>query len=803
MNKYLGFLKHIGVVAVFALISIGFFYPVLQSKVLFQSDIVQYIGMSKQQKDHKLENGEESYWTNAAFGGMPTYQLGARYPYHFIKDLDSTLRFLPRPADYLFLLFLSFYVLMLSLKLEYRLAVLGALGFGLSTYFLVVLSVGHNAKAHAIAYLPLLFSGMVLTFRKKYWIGATLTAIAMGLELVANHYQMTYYFMLFCIVLGITFLFRAYKEGELKPFFTQIGILLGAVVIGISTNATSILATSEYSSWSTRGASELSIDPEGNPIQPSTGLDYDYITEYSYGLFESLNLFVPRLVGGSGSEQLTEDSNLFNYLNKQGVPYQAVKQFIEQAPLYWGDQPIVAGPAYLGAIIVFFFVLALFFYKGRYRLPLLIGTALSIALSWGKNFDLLTNLMIDYVPLYDKFRAVSSAQILAEITIPVFAFLGLKSFLNDSDDAYKIKLLQKIVLGFISFGVVLYGLSFFVDFEGGMDAYFRYNYGDDFVEMLIADRKSVYQSDLFRSLVYVMLSATLLWAYTKKRFNTNYFYLALGILIILDLGGVAKRYLNSDNFVSSIKMSRPFEATEIDKQIAQDTSHYRVFDYSEGLNGARTSYFHNSIGGYHAAKPRVINELFEYHIARESWEPLHMLNVKYVIQRDEKGEQSLIVNEENNGNAWFVQALSSFDSQDYIMTRLGATSTRNEAIAVKEEIDSSLPSVFSRTEQAIIELDSYTANHLKYTSSNPDDGFAVFSELYYKNGWNAYIDGTIVPHYRVDFALRGLFVPKGTHSIEFKFEPQVVKTGGIIQLLSFALLLILIGFTSYRAYKNE
>lgn len=803
MIKSFKYLKHIGVIALFALIALAFFYPVLQSKVLFQSDIVQYIGMSKEQKDHKLSSGEEAYWTNSAFGGMPTYQLGARYPYHFIKTLDLSLRFLPRPADYLFLLFVSFYVLMLSLKVEYRLAVLGSLGFGLSTYFIVVLGVGHNAKAHAIAYLPLLFSGMVLTFRKKYWLGASVTAIGMGLELVANHFQMTYYFMLFCLVLGIVFLVRAFKEGQLKTFATQIGILLGAVTIGISANATGILATSEYSQWSTRGKSELRIDPDGEPKEITTGLKHDYITEYSYGIFESLNLFVPRLLGGSGSEPLTKESNLYGYLSASGVPYQVSMQFIDNAPMYWGDQPIVAGPAYLGAIVLFLFVLALFFYRGKYRLPLLIGTVLSIALSWGKNFDFLTTLMIDYFPLYDKFRAVSSAQILAELTIPVFAFLGLKSFLVDRDDAYKVAVLKKILIGFISLGVVLFAISFVLSFQGAMDPYFRYNYGDEFVNNLIVDRKSAYLNDLFRSVLFVVLAGGLLWMYTKNKLKANYFYIALGILILIDLGAVAKRYVNKDDFVSSKEMNKPFVATDADKQIAQDNSYYRVFDYSEGLNGARTSYFHHSIGGYHAAKPRMIQELYEYHIARESWEPLRMLNVKYVLQKDDKGKQSMIPNSEANGNAWFVQALSKFDSQDYIMTRLGATSTRNEAIAVKSDIDEQLPSVFNRTEEALIELDEYQPDHMTYKSSNPNDGFAVFSELYYKNGWNAYIDGDIVPYYRVDYALRGMFVPKGDHLIEFKFEPKVVKTGSVIQLISFIVLLLLIVFTSYKALKKE
>lgn len=802
MTKLFTYLKHIGVIGLFALIAIGFFYPTLQSKVLFQSDIVQYIGMSKEQKDHKLSTGEETYWTNAAFGGMPTYQLGARYPYHFIKSLDSSLRFLPRPADYLFILFLSFYVLMLSLKVEYRLAVLGSLAFGLSTYFIVIIGVGHNAKAHAIAYLPLLFSGMVLTFRKKYWLGASLTAIAMGLELVANHYQMTYYFMLFCLVLGIVFLIRAFKQEQLKPFFTQVGILLGAVIIGIMANATGILATSEYSSWSTRGASELTIDPKGEPIVSSSGLDYSYITEYSYGVFESLNLFIPRLMGGSGSEKIGTDSSLYNYLINNGLPRSASMEFIEHAPLYWGDQPIVAGPAYIGAVVVFFFVLALFFYDGKYRTPLLIGTVLSILLSWGKNFDVLTSIMIDYFPLYDKFRAVSSAQILAELTIPVFAFLGLKSFLEDRDDTYKMEILKKLLIGFVSFGIILYGLSFLLSFEGASDSIFRYNYGDDLVDSIIKDRKLAYINDLFRSMVFVILSTGILWLYTKNRFSVNYLYMSLGLLILLDLGGIAKRYVNEANFVSSKQMNKPFSLSKTDQQILEDDSYYRVFDYSEGLNGARTSYFHHSIGGYHAAKPRMIQELFEYHIARESWEPLRMLNVKYVMQKDQNGEQSLIKNDEANGNAWFVQALSSFDSQDYVMTRLGVTSTLNEAIAVKSEIDQELPSIYNKTQQATIQLENYKPDHLTYNSLNPDDGFAVFSELYYKNGWNAYIDGKAVDHYRVDYALRGLFIPKGNHTIEFKFEPKVIKIGSVIQLISFFILLVIIGFTAFKVAKK-
>ncbi|MEO2053393.1 MAG: hypothetical protein ABGX00_16680, partial [Allomuricauda sp.] len=391
-------ITHICVIGLFVFASLLYFYPVLQGKAIFQSDIAQYKGMAKERNDYKDLTGEESYWTNSAFGGMPTYQLGANYPHDYIKKLDHLIRFLPRPADYLFLYFIGFYILLLCLKVDFRLAALGAIAFGFSTYLIIILGVGHNAKAHALGYIPMVLGGIILVFRKKYLLGFILTALAMALEISANHYQMTYYFMLLVLVLGLAHLIYAIKEKELKHFFVSVGILVLAVVLSIATNATSLMATKEYADWSTRGTSELTVNPDGSPKEPSNGLDREYITQYSYGLAESLNLFAPRLFGGTTGEDLGKDSKAYEYLTNQGLPPSKALEFSSSLPLYWGDQPIVAAPAYVGAIVVFLFLLGAFLVEGKRKWWLVIGAVLSLFLSWGRHFPLLTDFMIDYFP---------------------------------------------------------------------------------------------------------------------------------------------------------------------------------------------------------------------------------------------------------------------------------------------------------------------------------------------------------------------------------------------------------------------
>ena len=361
------FFIHFFVIVFFVIAALAYFYPVLQGKVIEQSDIVQFTGMAKEQVDFRKKTGDEPYWTNSAFGGMPTYQLGAYYPHDYVKKLDLFIRFLPRPADYLFLYFIGFYILLCCMKVDFRLAMLGALAFGFSTYLIIILGVGHNAKAHALAYLPLLLGGIILVFRKKFVWGFLLTAIAMALEIRANHYQMTYYFMLLVLVLGVVYLVDAIRRKTLKKYFAAVGLLLVAVGLGIAANATSLMATKEYADWSTRGKSDLTIKPDGSTKGNTDGLEKEYITQWSYGIAESLNLFVPRLFGGSSSEDLGENSKSYDFLIDQGISRSQALSFSSGLPLYWADQPGTSGPAYIGAVIFFLFILGLVMVKGRER----------------------------------------------------------------------------------------------------------------------------------------------------------------------------------------------------------------------------------------------------------------------------------------------------------------------------------------------------------------------------------------------------------------------------------------------------
>jgi hypothetical protein len=475
MQRFLKeYLPHLVVLLLFVIASLAYFSPVLQGKKIFQSDIVQYTGMAKQQNDFREATGEETFWTNSAFGGMPTYQLGAKYPHNYIKKLDLTLRFLPRPADYLFLYFIGIYILFLVFKVDYKLAFLGALAFGFSTYLIIILGVGHNAKAHAIAYMPFVLSGIMLTFRGKYLYGFILTTIALALELVANHFQMTYYLLLLVIIIGIVYMIDAYKKKMLPHFFKAVAIMAVGAVIAVGLNATNILATKEYADTSTRGKTELTLNPDGTPKSGSTGLDYSYITEYSYGIKESFNLFIPRFMGGGSGDELPKDSETVEALLRMGASQQEANQILNQVPVYWGDQPIVAAPAYIGAVVIFLALLALFLVKGRLKWWITAAFLLSLFLSWGKNFSFLTEFFIDYVPLYNKFRAVSSIQVLIELVLPILAVVGLHQFLNDferKEEKKKALLYATGIAGGLALVFLLFKSVLF-DFASPYDKYF-------------------------------------------------------------------------------------------------------------------------------------------------------------------------------------------------------------------------------------------------------------------------------------------------------------------------------------------
>lgn len=786
-------IPHFIAIGLFIVISLAFFYPVLQGKAIFQSDIVQYTGMAKERNDFRASKKEESYWTNSAFGGMPTYQLGANYPYDFIKKLDKAIRFLPRPADYLFLYFIGFYILLLTLKVDIRTAFLGAVAFGFSTYLIIILGVGHNAKAHAVGYFAPILAGILLVFNKKYFWGGLLTALALALEINANHFQMTYYLMLLVLILGGFMLYKSIKNKTIPHFLKSSGVLLVAVILSLLSNATSLLATQEYAQWSTRGKSELTITPDGSP-KTNSGLSREYITEYSYGIAESLNLIVPRLFGGSNNEALGESSHTYQFLSKQGVPSSQALDFANALPTYWGSQPIVAAPAYIGAVIFFLFVLSLFLVKGYKKWWLLGGTIMALLLSWGKNFGFLTDLMIDYFPLYDKFRAVSSIQVILELCVPILAMLGLYQFLKNTAEENKKPLLYSL---YISLGILLllFLAKGFFDFTATTDALYEKYYGKEVMAMIMKDRQSIYTSDILRTLFFILLTALALFLYQNSKIPKWGMQLALLLLIILDLGGVANRYVNSSDFVQARQMLQPFQATQADTQILEDESYFRVYEPEVGINGARTSYFHHSIGGYHAAKPKRLQELFDYQISKGNMEVLNMLNVKYVLLKDEKGQTRPMQNEDALGNAWFVSKLKTVKTNDEMMANLTKFNPKEEAIILTDDnVESSFKTKpeFVTDRTATISLKSYQPNKLVYESDNKNSGFVVFSEMHYPHGWKATIDGKENEYYRVNYLLRGMPIPAGKHTIVFEFEPEVVKTGSRISLIGNILLVLLL-----------
>ena len=791
----------------FVLASLAYFYPVLRGETIYQSDIVQYRGMAQDQIKHIEKFGEQPYWIDNAFGGMPSYQVGANYSYHYIKDFDRLLRFLPRPADYLFLYFLGLYLLFLVLKVRPLVAFFGALAFGFSTYLIIILGVGHNAKAHAIAYMPLVVGGVLLCLRNKYFKGFLLLSVGMALEIAANHIQMTYYLTLLCIVIGIVYLVKAIQLKQLPKFMKGVGLAFAAAILGLSLNASSLLATKEYSDYSTRGKSTVSINPDGQEKLQTSALEYDYITEYSYGILESFNLLVPRFKGGSNAENIGQKSEAYAELVDMGASRSQAKSFVENAPLYWGDQPYVAAPAYVGASVLFLFVIALFLIRSNFRKWIVAGSILALLLSWGDNFSILTKFFINYIPLYDKFRAVSSIQVIIELCVPLFAFVGLGYFFSSKlSISEKTKALKWSVLSIGGLLLLFLVLGSAFNFSAGSDAYFSEQYGAKFIRALKEDRKAVFRADVIRSLVICLFVASVLWFALNKKLKQNLAIVSIGVICVFDLVLINTNYVNEDDFVSKIQMKRPFTASAADQEILKDKSHFRVVDFSNNpINSAQASYFHKSLGGYHAAKPQRIQDLYNFHIFKGNREVLNMLNAKYFIL-EEQGEFFAQPNPDHNGNAWFVDSLRVVADNNEEILALNDINTKTTATIIQQQSSLIGKTSFQKDSTSAIELVSYKMNELEYKSSNPNLGFAVFSEIYYPLGWNAYIDEKRVPHYQVDYSLRGLEVPAGDHVIRFKFEPKVVKTGGYVSIAGHLILIVLLllgGWKFYNSLKED
>ena len=795
-------IPHIVSLSLFVVVALMYFNPVLKGKKISQSDITQHIGMAKEVNDFRKATSEEPFWAESAFSGMPTYPIGTYFPNDYITSLDRFIRFLPRPADYLFLYFLSFYILLLAFKVDWKIAIVGSLAFGFSTYLIIIFGAGHNSKAHAIAYMPLVLAGIVFIFKKRYLLGFIVTSIATALEIKANHPQMTYYLLFAILILCVVELIEAIKKNKIKQFITQSSIIIVAMLLAVGVNSSRLLATKEYADVSTRGKTALTINPDGTKKEVTTGLSKEYITQFSYGKAETFNLFVPRYMGGGTVESLDKNSNTYQYVSSIAGSKQA-DGFTKQVYTYWGDQLIVEAPAYIGAVMLFLFFLGVFILKGKYKYWLVASSVFAILMSWGKNFQFLTDLFIDYIPLYNKFRAVSSFQVIAELCIPLMGFLAVREFFFSKTDKEQKQIALKKAL-YSSVGLIVIGLLYalsFSTFEGIRDA--SYSEYEGLLDAVKADRLSMLYSDSFRSIVLIVVGFVVLWLFLKQQLKYTTSIIAFAVLILFDLVQVNLRYVNADDFKEARAIDKPFKASTADLQILKDKSHYRVANFStDPFQDGRTSYFHKSIGGYHAAKIGRYQDLIEFQLSKQNMQVYNMLNVKYFIIPGDDGEEVAQQNPDANGNVWFVKNIKYVKTADQEIRALDSTLTKSTVVVNENNIHKKINFSTEVDSLAYIRLTEYSLNSLTYETSSKFDEFSVFSEIYYKNGWNAYIDGELQPYTNVNYILRGMEIPKGEHIIKFTFEPSVIKTGNTISLISYALML-LISISWFFYYKKK
>jgi len=793
---------HVIIVLLFVLVSFAYFTPLLEGKRIDGHDVKTWIGMSKEISDYRESTGEEALWTNSLFSGMPAYQISVKYSSNLVRYIDKIISLgFPRPANLLFLYLLGFYLLLISLNIDYRIAAIGAFAYAFSSYFFIIIQAGHMTKAHAIAYLPMVVAAVLYTYRGKMMLGGVLTALAVALQIFSNHYQITYYLLLVLIIIGFSQLYKDFKSDNLASFFKRSGILILAAILAAGTSFTRLKTTLDYGKETTRGKSELT----NNLDNKTQGLDKDYATQWSYGVAESMTLLIPNFYGGSSANSVLsiEDSETLDFLRKFKNKKLANSLAQFKSSSYWGEQPIVSGPTYLGAIVIFLFVLGILLVNNRLRSWVLLATIMSLMLAWGKNFMPLTEFFLDYFPAYNKFRAVSMILIIAEFTVPLLAFVALNKFLtNDSNKRESILKNAFYITGGVT---LLFALapSIFLDFLSEKDISplaAGVNTPNGFLDSLALDRSSLLVADAWRSFAFILIAFLVLLMFVKQKLKKQYVIILLGVFIVSDMWNVNKRYLNDESFVRKNKMKVPYKPTQADNFILQDKDpNFRVFNQSVStFNDASTSYFHKSIGGYHGAKLKRYQELIEFHISKGNMNVLNMLNTKYFISQDGRVQQ----NPSALGNAWFIANPIIVKNADEEIAAL-SDFTPNEMVIIDQRFASFVEDSNYNIDGSSIDLDIYKPNYLKYTAQTQFPALAVFSEIYYKDGWNVYVDGEKSDYFRANYVLRAMQVPAGNHTIEFKFEPKVYKIGEGISLASSIILILLLVFVSFKELKQE
>lgn len=811
------FLPDLIAILAFIVISFIYFFPAItEDRILFQHDTVAGAGAGQEAKEYYERTGERTRWTNALFGGMPTYQMSPSYdstePLTFVQKVYHL--FLPNYVWLTFIMMLGFYILLRAFGIPAWLAGLGGIIWGFSSYFFILIAAGHIWKFITLAYIPPTIAGIVLAYRKKYLLGGIITALFMAMQILSNHVQMTYYFLFVILFMVGAFFEDAWRKKELPQFFKATGVLIVAGLIGVSINLSNLYHTYEYSKETMRGKSELKYEGAAAK-QTSSGLNRDYITQWSYGIGETFSLLVPNVKGGA-SVPLSRSEKA---MEKANPMYSSLYSQLTQ---YFGDQPMTSGPVYVGAFVLMLFILGCFIVKGPMKWALLGATIFSILLSWGKNFMGLTDFFIDYIPMYNKFRAVSSILVIAEFTIPLLAILTLKEILTKPE-----LLKEKLKYIYISFGLtgglaLLFAIAprlFFPTYIPGNEmAALQNALPADQLSPIIANleemRVHLFTSDAWRSFFIVTIGTLLLLAYNAKKLKATWTVAAIALLCLGDMWSVNKRYLYDEQFIPKSEQTATFRKTQTDELILQDPSlDYRVLNFAGNtFEENNTSYWHKSVGGYHAAKLRRYQEMIDHHIAKEmqaayqevataggqmdsvnaaKFPVLNMLNTKYFIfPAGQQGQTVPIENPYTFGNAWFIDKIQYVNNANEEIDAIGQVDLQQTAI-VDSKFKEALKGVNEGYKDSLstIRLTNYEPNQLVYETSSPQDGIVVFSEIYYP-GWTATIDGKPADIARADYILRAMNVPAGKHTIEMRFDPQSLHITEGIAYGAMALLLV-------------
>lgn len=813
-------LPYIAAIVIYMIVCFAYFPSVIEGKKLKQGDITNHKGMSKEIVDYRQKTGDEALWTNSMFGGMPAYQISMISKANMGKKIDSVARLgLPAPIWQVFLLFVGFFLLLIALGVNPWLSLVGGLAFGFSSYFFIIIEAGHNSKVHAIAYMAIVTAGVLLTYRKNKWLGGVIFALGLALELTTNHLQITYYLMLLLIIYVIFEFVDYVKEKNIKTFIYRSLILVGGVVIALLMNATNLLTTYEYSQESIRGKSELTLNQENQ----TSGLDKDYATQWSYGLGESWSVLIPNVKGGATGLLAANEKGM----DKVDRQYQ--QAFAQnQINQYWGDQPFTSGPVYIGAIICFLFILGLFIVDGKYKWWLLAATILSFMLAWGKNMMWFTDLMLDYFPGYNKFRAVSMTLVIAEFTMPLLGFLAVKKLfeepgiLKQRRRAFPAALLLTGGVALIFAVIPGTFFDFFSQQELAMFQSLSAEY-QPFIDNIEQARMAIFRADAWRTVIFVLLGAGIIYLYHIEKINKKLFIPALAVLIIADMAPVNKRYLNSENFASKRQMKNEIPMSAASKSILEDDAIFRVLNLNNPFNDSKTSFYHQSVGGYHGAKLRRYQELIDHHLtpelerflgilqqqpnsfavslAMQEMKVVNMLNTKYFIYNP---ATEAISNIHAYGNAWPVANVTIVENSDQEITELNRIEPKVEALVDKRYADQLSNFRPGMDTTATIALTSYEPNYLTYEYSSNRDQVFIFSEIYYDKGWKAYVDGEEYPYFRANYVLRGMMLPGGSHKVEWRFEPASYKTGEMLAWIgSILLLLMLAGYIWVEYRKNK